>query len=39
MSHQSLSRQAKTKNQSPTAVEFGSKTLKSDHNILQSNIL
>ena len=31
MSNQSLSRQAKTKSESPTAVEFGSKTPKSDH--------
>ena len=31
MSHQSLSRQAKTKSESPTAVEFGSRTPKSDH--------
>ena len=31
MSHQSLSRQAKTKCESPTAVEFGSRTPKSDH--------
>ena len=31
MSHQSLSRQAKTKSESPTAVEFGSKTPKADH--------
>jgi len=31
MSHQSLSRQAKTKSKSPTAVEFGSRTPKSDH--------
>jgi len=30
MSHKSLNRQA-TKSQSPTAVEFGSKTSKSDH--------
>jgi len=31
MSHQSLSRQAKTKTESPTSVEFGSRTPKSDH--------
>ena len=31
MSHQSLSRQAKSKYESPTAVEFGCKTPKSDH--------
>ncbi|KAK2157191.1 hypothetical protein LSH36_196g06031 [Paralvinella palmiformis] len=31
MSHQSLSRQAKSKYESPTAVEFGSRTPKSDH--------
>ena len=31
MSHQSLSRQAKTKSESPTAVEFGSRSPKSDH--------
>ena len=31
MSHQSLSRQAKSKYESPTAMEFGCKTLKSDH--------
>ena len=31
MSHQSLSRQAKTKSESLTAVEFGSGTPKSDH--------
>jgi len=31
MSHQSLSRQAKAKYESPTAVEFGSKTPKSDN--------
>ena len=31
MSHQSLSRQAKLKYESPTAVEFGSKTPRSDH--------
>ena len=31
MSHQSLSRQPKSKRESPTAVEFGSKTPKSDH--------
>jgi hypothetical protein len=31
MSHQSLSRQAKRKSESPTAVEFGSRTPKSDH--------
>ncbi|KAK2157468.1 hypothetical protein LSH36_191g04088 [Paralvinella palmiformis] len=31
MSHQSLSRQEKTKSESPTAVEFGCKTPKSDH--------
>ena len=30
MSHQSLSRQAKAKSKSPTAVEFGSRTPKSD---------
>ena len=29
--HQSLSRQAKTKYESPTAVEFGCKTPKSGH--------
>ena len=29
--HQSLSRQAKTKSESPTDVEFGSRTPKSDH--------
>ena len=31
MSHQSLNRQAKTKRESPTAVEFESRTPKSDH--------
>ena len=31
MSHQSLSRQAKSKYESPTAVEFGCKTPKSNH--------
>jgi len=31
MSNQSLSRQAKAKSESPTAVEFGSRTPKSDH--------
>ena len=31
MSHQSLSRQAKPKSESPTAVEVGSRTPKSDH--------
>ncbi|KAK2165816.1 hypothetical protein LSH36_45g11005 [Paralvinella palmiformis] len=31
MSHQSLSRQGKSKYESPTAVEFGSRTPKSDH--------
>ena len=31
MSHQFLSRQAKSKYESPTAVGFGSKTPKSDH--------
>jgi len=30
MSHQSLSRQAKSKYESPTVVEFGSRTPKSD---------
>jgi len=31
MSHQSLSRQAKIKSESPTAVVSGSKTSESDH--------
>ena len=31
MSHQSLSRQVKPKSESPTAVEFGSRSSKSDH--------
>ena len=31
MSHQSLSRQAKSKYESPTVMEFGCKTPKSDH--------
>ena len=31
MSHQSLSRQTKSKCESPTAVESGSRTPKSDH--------
>ena len=31
MSHQSLSHQAKSKCESPTAVEFGSRIPKSDH--------
>ena len=31
ISHQSLSRQAIVKCESPTAVEFGCNTLKSDH--------
>ena len=31
ISHQSLCRQAKSKYESPTAVEFGCKTPKSDH--------
>ena len=31
MSQQSLSRHTKTKSESPTAVEFGSRTPKSDH--------
>ena len=31
MSHQSLSRQTKTKSESPTVVEFGCRTPKSDH--------
>ena len=35
VSHQSLSRQAKTKSESPTAVEFGSRTPKSDHAVVR----
>ena len=35
MSHQSLSRQAKSKYESPTAVGFGCKTLKSDHAVVR----